>query len=120
MWKNAWGPVSMALIRKDGYVDYKCLRTTCWTCGVPGDKCDAYSNKRRCLRVDAVLPVVLYYWKEEDSEYNSIVREVLGRGFAGLKEIGKELVKRTVVLGENGSMAFKIWVEVLKIRDGSR
>jgi superfamily II DNA helicase RecQ len=119
MWKNAWGPVTMALIRKDSYVDYKGLRTTCWTCGVPGDKCAAYSEKRRCLRVDAVLPVVLYYWKEEDSEYNSVVRRVLGRGFAGLKEVGNELVKGTVVLGENGSVAFKIWVELLKNRDES-
>jgi superfamily II DNA helicase RecQ len=116
MWKNAWGPVTMALIRRDSYVDYKGLRTTCWTCGVPGDRCGAYSDKRRCSRVDAVLPVVLYYWKEEDSEHHAVVERVLGRRVAGLKEVGTELVKRMVVLGENGSMAFRIWVEILKAR----
>jgi superfamily II DNA helicase RecQ len=117
VWRRAFGHLSMGLIRKDLYVDYSGLKTTCWSCGVPGDKCGAYSNKMRCGRVDGVLPVVLYFWKEEDSEYHGVVGKILGRVFEDLRQVGKELVKKTVVLGENGSMAFKIWLEILKARD---
>ena len=41
------------------------------------------------------------------------------RQFADLRELGVELVKRARVLEENGSVAFKVWVGLLKARDES-
>jgi hypothetical protein len=41
---------------------------------------------------------------------------VLGREVDDLKELGAELVKKARILEENGSVAFKIWLEILKQR----
>jgi superfamily II DNA helicase RecQ len=116
MWRELFGKENMGSLRRE-YLDYSSLKTTCWTCGLPGDRCEAYSNRRgRCGSHNCILPVVLYFWMQYDSEYNRVVRGVLGREIGDLKELGMELVKKTRILEENGSVAFKIWVEIFKQR----
>ena len=117
VWQGCFGGLTMGGIRMK-YVDYNGLKTVCWTCGLPGDRCPEYTNAmQRCSRQDIVLPVVLYFWQQVDSGYHGVVVRVLGRSFKDLELLGLELVRRARVLEENGSMAFKIWVEVLKVRD---
>ena len=99
------------------YFDYNGLKTVCWTCGLPGDRCPDYSNAvQRCSGQDIVLPVVLYFWQQADSPYHELVGRALGRSFKELELLGSELVRRARVLEENGSIAFKIWLEIFKQR----
>jgi hypothetical protein len=119
VWKDCFGLMTMGWIRRE-YIDYRGLKTSCWSCGLPGDKCDGYvSTVDKCKRQDCVLPVVLYFWRQEDSVYHGVVRRALSRVFIDLRELGLELVKRARVLDENGSVGFKIWVEILKARGGT-
>jgi len=118
VWRDCFGRMTMGGIRRE-YIDYRGLKTSCWSCGLPGDKCDGYvSTLDKCKRQDCVLPVVLYFWRQEDSVYHGVVRRSLSRVFGELGELGSELVKRARVLEENGSVGFKIWVEILKARGG--
>jgi hypothetical protein len=101
------------------YLDLSSVRNSCWSCGLPGDKCEMYSKeRRRCGRQDFIIPTVIYFASRKDLEYYSIVRKALGREIVDLTELSRELVKRARVLEENGTMAFKVWVELLRMKDG--
>jgi Helicase conserved C-terminal domain len=118
MWRGCFGWLTMGGIRMK-YVNYSRLKTVCWNCGFPGDRCPEYADAtRRCSGQDLVLPVVLYFWQQEDSVYHQAVRKALGRSFKDLETLGQELVRRDRVLEENGSVAFKIWLAIFKLRDG--
>jgi hypothetical protein len=116
-WTECFQGLSMRAIRVK-YVDYGGLKTTCYSCGLPGDRCQDYRTAgARCRRENYVVAAVSYFWKQRDSRYYSVVQTVLGRVFDNFELFGVELVKPVRVLEENGSMAFKIWVEILKARD---
>jgi hypothetical protein len=116
VWRGCFGGLTMGGIRMK-FLDYKGLKTVCWTCGLPGDRCPEYADAtRRCSGQDIVIPVVLYFWQQADSPYHELVGRALGRSFKDLELLGLELVRRARVLEENGSVAFKIWLEVFKHR----
>jgi superfamily II DNA helicase RecQ len=116
VWQSCFGGLTMGGIRRK-FVDYNGLKVVCWTCGLPGDRCPEYANAiQRCSGQDIVLPVVLYFWQQGDSAYHGLVGRALGRSFKDLESLGLELVRRARVLEENGSVAFKIWLEIFKQR----
>jgi hypothetical protein len=120
MWKGCFGTLTMGAIRMK-YANYNGLKTVCWTCGIPGDRRPEYSDAvKKCSGRDIVLPVVLYFWQQMGSLYHMLVRKALKRSLNDLTTLGKELVRKERVLEENGSMGFKIWLEILKLKDGRR
>jgi len=102
---------------RGSYLDLSLVKNSCWSCGLPGDKCEIYMTERRkCGRQDYILPTVVYFAMRRDVEYSDVVRTVLGREFMDLKELSRELTRKARVLEENGTVGFKVWVEIVKAR----
>jgi hypothetical protein len=73
------------------YVDYKGLKTMCYACGLPGDRCQDYrTTGARCRRENYVVAGVAYFWKQWDSLYHSVVAEGLGRVFEDFESFRSE------------------------------
>ena len=118
IWREAFGNLSSGELRQR-YLELTGLKNTCWTCGLPGDRCEMYSTQRiKCVRQDYVFPVAIYFSIVKDTGYWEVVRKTLKRDYSDLSELCGGLVKRVRCLQENGSIAFAIWVEIFKIREG--
>ena len=116
VWREAFGTLSAGELRRR-YLDLSGLKNTCWTCGLPGDRCEMYSTQRiKCQRQDFVFPVAIYFTIAKDTGYWEAGQKILKRDYCDLAELCGGLVKRRRCLEENGSVAFSIWVEIFKIR----
>jgi len=77
-------------------LDFRMQRTTCWTCGLPGDRCEIYSPQRiKCRWRDFVVSVLVYVSVIKDIGYRDVIQKVLKRDLS-------ELLELTVALVRNG------------------
>ena len=116
VWREAFGTLSAGELRRR-HLDLAGLKNTCWTCGLPGDRCEMYSTQRiKCQRQDFVFPVAVYFSVVKDTGYWETARKTLKRDYLDLSELCNDLVKRARCLEENGCVGFSMWVEIFKIR----
>jgi len=87
--------------------------TTCYKCGLPGDLCDSYSNKRRCEDADVVLPLAIAAYLKIELGMRDMIKEVAGKEFVDVISYGGWLVQKGRWLGENGSNAFGIFERIV-------
>ena len=73
-WQNAFPRISPRQMRQWN-LDFSKVKNSCWSCGLPGDKCEVYqSAKVRCQRQDFVFAVVVYYCVLKEEGYYDVVR----------------------------------------------
>ena len=115
-WQDIFGRQSAGELRRR-FLDLSRLKNTCWTCGLPGDRCEMYSTQRvKCRRQDFVFPVAVYFSVVKDTGYWEEVHKILKRNYSGLSVLCQALVKRARCLEENGSVAFSIWTQIFQMR----
>jgi len=89
--------------------------TCCYTCGLPGDMCELYRERKGCGNADIMLAMCMVAFLDGDRVMSDLVRDVSGRGFR-VDTYVKWLVKYANVLGENGTNCFKLFIAILKKR----
>jgi superfamily II DNA/RNA helicase len=87
--------------------------TTCYKCGLPGDLCESYSNKRRCEDADVVLPLAVAAFLDVELGFRDRIKEVARKEFDNVISYGAWLVEKGRWLGENGSNAFRIFEAIV-------
>ena len=86
---------------------------TCYKCGLPGDLCDTYSNKRKCEDADVVLPLAVAAFLDVELGFKDKIKEVARKEFENVISYGAWLGEKGRWLGENGSNAFSIFEVVV-------
>jgi hypothetical protein len=91
------------------YLGYRNV-ATCYKCGLPGDECHAYGNRRKCENEDVILPVALMgYLRQRELGLREAIREVTGKEFESVTTYCSWLVEGRRTLGVNGSNAFAVY-----------
>jgi len=113
-WKQIFP--AMSPLQARGRIDFQKIRNSCWSCGFPGDRCADYRLRKRCIRKVHLFPVLLYYWQAREQGYYDVIKGTMRKEYEGIDGLAEALVASERVLDENGTMGFKVWIEMFRRR----
>jgi superfamily II DNA helicase RecQ len=97
------------------YLGYR-SNTSCYKCGLPGDLCVSYGNKRKCLDEDVILPASVVGYMQQELGLREGIEELAERRFEDIEDYCKWLTGGRRVLDENGSNAFGVFSDIIRRR----
>ena len=113
-WKEVFPQTDPGLARTK--VDFRKIRNSCWSCTFPGDRCLDFQNKRKCTRKVQLFAIVMYYWQAKGRGYYDVIHRTMGREYGTIEDLAAGLILPARILEENGTLGFKVWVEMLLYR----
>ena len=84
----------------------------CFTCGLPGDMCEAYSDGRECKTVDVVTPLVLAGFFSE----REVIRKMVGFEHKSVDAFGRWMGRKGHVHDYRCTHSFVVFDELVWLR----
>jgi superfamily II DNA helicase RecQ len=81
--------------------------TCCYTCSLPGDSCDNYRERRKCTKVDVIIPTcVMGFLRRRELRLENMIERISGRKYERVEDFCGWLCEKGRYLDVNGTNAF--------------